>query len=338
VLKFKVLDDGKIYASYGVNVFRLNPDGTEDTGFDIGTGIGGSAGLFDFDVQNDKVVYGSMFNSYNGIPVNRLVRLNSDGSADSTFDIGSGPDSIVSMVKVLTSGEMIIGGSFLFFNGVAVPHGLVKLGVDGNIDASFIKNQESSALNGFYWFNTKVEQSDTILYIRCMNLFGLDQVIAVNVNGKTDSEFAMPMIVDKINDIILPDDSIKGLKRTKSTLSGDNNSYMFALGNFKYSGISFVMKLAMGNNTVTGDEDYDAGTDKVSLYPMPVNDKLCVSFSEPYVQANLDLFTLSGQHLFSASINSSYGEIDMNSIPAGLYLVKIMTDSGKIFNYKIVKK
>ena len=175
VPKFRVLDNGKIFTTCGVNVYRLNEDGTEDTDFGIGAGLGGSSSTaFDFDVQYDKVVYGSIFDHYNEIPVNKLVRLNTDGSVDQTFNTGSGPDGPVTMIKVLSSGEMIIGGNFLLFNGIAVPHGLVKLGVNGNVDNSFNKNQKSSVLNGFYWYNTKVEQSDTMLYIRCMNVFGLE--------------------------------------------------------------------------------------------------------------------------------------------------------------------
>ena len=77
VLKFRVLENGKIYAANDVNVYRLSEDGSEDTGFDIGTGIGGAQSAADFDVQDDKVIFGSMFNSFNGISVNKLVRLNS---------------------------------------------------------------------------------------------------------------------------------------------------------------------------------------------------------------------------------------------------------------------
>ncbi len=194
--------------------------------------------------------------------------MNSDGSVDTTFHIGSGPDGQVTMIKILASGEMIIGGKFNSFNGIAVPHSLVKLGVNGSVDNSFNQNQKLSALNGFYWQNTKVEQIDSTLYIRCMNIFGLNQVIAMNINGKVDSEFAMPMIVDKINDIIVPDEDSPTLKKTKSTFSGDQYSYMYTLGNFKYSGTSFIMKLAFEKKEeiVSGDEDKDAGTDNITFY------------------------------------------------------------------------
>ena len=80
-------------------------------------------------------------------------------------------------------------------------------------------------------------------------------MIAVNINGKINSEFTMPVTINKINDIIVPDAGSQQLKRTKSTFSEKSNTYMFmfALGNFKYGGnggTSFIMKLALANESL----------------------------------------------------------------------------------------
>lgn len=234
VLKFRVLENGKIFAANDVNVYRLNADGSEDPGFDIGTGIGGAQSSADFDVQDDRVIFGSMFDHFNGVPVNKLVRLNSDGSVDQAFNTGSGPDALVTTVKVLSSGEMIIGGFFNTFNGIGIPNGLIKLGPNGQFDNLFNENQKLSPLTGVTWLNTKVEQSDTMVYIKGMDVFGLETVIAINVNGKVNSEFDIPVTINRINDIIVPDTGALKVKKTKSTNSGESSSCMFALGNFKY--------------------------------------------------------------------------------------------------------
>jgi hypothetical protein len=282
-----------------------------------------------------------MFDQFNGIPVNKLVRLNSDGSLDQTFDIGTGPDNLVTTIKVLSSGEMIIGGSFTNFNGTEIPHGLVKLTADGSLDNAFNENQKSSALTGVYWFNTKVEQADTMLYIKGMDVYGLEIVIAVTINGKIDNEFTMPMTINRINDIIVPNAGSQQLKKTKSTSSDENNSYMFALGNFENEGdggISFIVKLALGNESLpTGVED-NAGVGSIRLYPMPVKDKLCISFSEPDIQADFGVYNLNGQQLYTSHMNSPYQEVDMKNFTSGVYVVKIVTASGKLSTYKIVKK
>jgi len=341
VLKFKVLSNDKIFAGNSNNVYRLNADGTEDTDFDIGTGIGGiQCTAYDFDIQDDKVIFGSMFDQFNGIPVNKLVRLNSDGSPDQTFDIGTGPDNLVTTIKVLSSGEMIIGGSFKNFNGTEIPHGLVKLTADGYLDNEFNENQKSSALTGVSWFNTKVEQSDTMLYIKGMDVYGLEIVIAVNINKMVNHEFTMPITVNLINDIIVSNDGAQQFKKTKSTSSDENNSYMFALGNFEYGGgvgTSFIMKLALGNESLPTQVD-NTDTENVRLYPMPVNDKLYISFSEPDIQADFSVYNLNGQQLYSSHINSPYEEVEMQNFASGVYVVKIATASGKISTYKIIKK
>ena len=39
---------------------------------------------------NGKIIVGGEFTLYNGTSINRIVRLNSDGSIDNTFNIGTG--------------------------------------------------------------------------------------------------------------------------------------------------------------------------------------------------------------------------------------------------------
>jgi len=150
----------------------------------------------------------------------------------------------------------------------------------------------------------------------------------------------MPMTVNLINDIIVSNDGAQQFKKTKSTSSDENNSYMFALGNFEYGGgvgTSFIMKLALGNESLPTQVD-NTDTENVRLYPMPVNDKLYISFSEPDIQADFSVYNLNGQQLYSSHINSPYEEVEMQNFASGVYVVKIATASGKISTYKIIKK
>ncbi len=237
VTKFRVLENGKIFAADGNNVYRLNADGTEDTDFNIGSGIGSTVSTaFDFDIQNDKVIFGSIFDNYNGTEVNKLMRLNTNASLDQTFDIGTGPDDLVSMIKVLISGEVLVGGYFKSFDGNEIPHGLVKLSANGAMDIAFNENQKNSPLGEVYWYNPKVEQSDSMLYIRAKNAIGVDTIIAVNINGSINTSFNMPLIINRINDIIVETERPQSEKKTKSIqpyLTAGH--HMFALGSFKQS-------------------------------------------------------------------------------------------------------
>jgi hypothetical protein len=47
-----------------------------------------------------------------------VARLNADGSIDSSFDPGSGPDGPVESLAIQSTGDLIIGGAFTSVNGV----------------------------------------------------------------------------------------------------------------------------------------------------------------------------------------------------------------------------
>lgn len=67
-------------------VAKLNPDGSLNTSFasNIGSGFNSSARCVA--VQSDgKIIIGGSFTSYNGVTRNRIARLNSDGTLDTSF-------------------------------------------------------------------------------------------------------------------------------------------------------------------------------------------------------------------------------------------------------------
>ena len=95
-------DDGKIPAAssftvlgqvYGASVVRINADGSLDTTFDAGTGVvddGGSVGTAYTltRLPGGQTVAGGAFVTFNGVNTAGLVRLNTDGSVDTTFNLG----------------------------------------------------------------------------------------------------------------------------------------------------------------------------------------------------------------------------------------------------------
>ena len=93
-------------------IARLFPDGTLDTGFNIGSGADAivEAVLLQAD---GKIVLGGRFSTFNGISYNRMVRLNADGSIDSGFSVGAGFDKNVYAIALQSDNKLIVGGSFL---------------------------------------------------------------------------------------------------------------------------------------------------------------------------------------------------------------------------------
>ena len=80
---------------------RLNNDGTEDTSFytNLGTGFNQVANsIYRISIQSDgKILVGGEFTTLNGITRNRLVRLNNDGTVDTSFytNLGTGFNALV---------------------------------------------------------------------------------------------------------------------------------------------------------------------------------------------------------------------------------------------------
>lgn len=120
-------------------IARLNVDGSLDTSFNVGAGLQGStnSGVYALALAADgKVIVGGNFTRANNVVHNFLVRLNANGSVDTSFDPGTGPDNFIAAVAVQTDGKVLIAGGFSSINGV--PRiALARLNSDGRLDTSF---------------------------------------------------------------------------------------------------------------------------------------------------------------------------------------------------------
>ncbi len=122
-------------------IARLNSDGTLDTTFNPGSGIGTSGVVVAaIALQADgKILIGGNFNSYNGTLRNKIARLNSNGSLDGTFNPGTGLSGSTDFVHALVSqpdGRILIGGYLSSYNGTALSH-LGRLNYNGSLETSF---------------------------------------------------------------------------------------------------------------------------------------------------------------------------------------------------------
>ena len=110
------------------------------TPLDFGTGFGFNGGLyevFSIAIQSDgKILVGGIFIDYNGTTQNYITRLNSDGSRDETFDIGTGFNSAVFSLAIQSDGKILVGGAFISYNGTT-QNRITRLNTDGSRDESF---------------------------------------------------------------------------------------------------------------------------------------------------------------------------------------------------------
>ena len=101
---------------------RFNVNGVVDATFAVGTGA--DEFVSSLAIQPDgKVVIGGGFTSVNGLPRSRITRLNGDGSVDATFNVGSGANDVVSVIRFQPAdGSLLVGGAFTVMNGTAQSH------------------------------------------------------------------------------------------------------------------------------------------------------------------------------------------------------------------------
>lgn len=202
---------------------RIHSDGTIDATFNTGSGFDNTVtaiGIY----PGGKIIAAGNFTSYNGISKNRIVRLNSDGSIDNSFNIGTGANDIVFAVAVQTDGKIVVAGRFSVFNGRS-NNKVIRLNADGTIDLSF--NVASGANSTI---NTCVIQSDgKILLGGSFNSFSgaaRSRIARLNPDGSLDAGFTSAAIInDNIETVSLQPDG-------KIIIGGNFTSYSGKAVNF----------------------------------------------------------------------------------------------------------
>jgi uncharacterized delta-60 repeat protein len=249
VTKIELQSDGKIlvggnftrYSGTTVNrIVRLNISGSIDDTFVIGTGFIGTE-VLDIAVQSDeKILVGGSLTSYNGTAINRIVRLNSNGTIDSSFPVNTGFNNTVRSIAIQHDGKILVGGDFTSYNGVSYNR-IVRLNSDGSVDDTFsIGTGFSSAV-----YDIQITSDGKILVggdFTSYNGVSYNRIVRLNSDGSRDISF---VISGGFNNRVR---SIKSL----------SNGYAYVCGSFtSYKGnvARYIVKI-----TDTGDVDYTFNT------------------------------------------------------------------------------
>jgi uncharacterized delta-60 repeat protein len=205
VTRIRFLPSGQILAAGGFtvadgvirqNFAKLNSDGSIDTSFEItvsSTDSFVSPIINEFLVQPDgKMIIAGAFNTVNSVPANRVARLNSDGTTDTTFAIGSGFDDIVTALALQSDGKVLVGGNFSSFNGTNKSL-IARLNSDGSLDTSFIASFSTFEINSMRQILPTVE-GKILVQGRFNRVNGEVRpwFVRLNSDGTTDNTFQTP--------------------------------------------------------------------------------------------------------------------------------------------------
>lgn len=128
-------------------IIAIKPDGSRDTSFDIGgTGLD-SWGRVIKPLANGQIMVGGWFQNYRGKNSNRIVRINSDGSPDNSFNAFYGDRTAIYSIVEQSNGQLITSGHSLNQEGLFTRE-VERLNMDGSFDPSWpgFTNEKTESL------------------------------------------------------------------------------------------------------------------------------------------------------------------------------------------------
>ena len=141
----KIFIGGELTFSFGSlsnAAFLFNSDGSQDSSFSFSPTAASSVSAIA--VQPDgKILLGGTFDRVNGVNRNRILRLNPDGTTDTSFILGNGSGTTflssgfqVTTINLQPDGKILVGGAQISA-GNLLSASLVRLNPDGSYDNSF---------------------------------------------------------------------------------------------------------------------------------------------------------------------------------------------------------
>jgi uncharacterized delta-60 repeat protein len=166
--------------------YRFTP-GALDNSFD--SAVGASNSVLTTALQaNGRIIIGGFFTSYDGTARNRIARVNTNGSVDTSFDPGTGVDGTVQATAVQTDGKIVVGGSFDTYNGTARTK-VARANTNGSLDTTF--NSSGTAADGTVY--AIALQADGKIIIgggfSFYNSIGRIRIARLNTDGSLDTTF-----------------------------------------------------------------------------------------------------------------------------------------------------
>ncbi len=154
---------------------------------------------------------------------------------DTTFDVGSGADSLVSCLAVLPDGRVLIGGQFRSINGFART-GIARLFADGSVDPAFNPNNGLGGIDGIVrCFSVQADGSILIGgYFSSINGIPRSRIARLKPDGSLEDTFVPGEIVGSVESLaVQPDgkviiggyfDRVAGVRRLNLARLNPNGS------------------------------------------------------------------------------------------------------------------
>jgi len=360
----KVLFIGKLPQNPNGILMRFNADFSTDLSFNLDASLT-SLTIKELNLQSDGKILVSCKGLVSGNNINRVVRLNSDGSIDTSFSLGQGSTNgsiaEIRSLEIQPNGRILVGGNFSTYNGIT-KNGVVRLNTDGTIDNTF----NMPPIDGFVRYVDAIAiQSDAKILV---GISGGARLHRLNTDGSIDSSFSNQISGGVIKTIALQADGkiISGgnffqgnyysllrynnngsLDTTFDTGSGFNGEVNSILieddgrilvgGNFtRYNGEKCNGVIRLNGTATLSTTQNEFESRYFTISPNPVSDVLNI-FKKEGVEINtVEIFNLLGQSIDKITDAEKTNVIDVSHLKSGTYILRINSDKG-ISNAKFIK-
>ena len=250
--KIYIGGDFTTYSGTSINrIAKLNNDGTLDTSFTVGTGFNNSVYEIKIDASNNVFVGGD-FTTYSGATRNRMVKLLSGGTIDTTFSIGTGFNGIVRSIEIDNNGKILVGGNFTTYTG-STNNYFIRLNTDGGKDTAM---NISTGFNNAVYTITKDSSNKYYLGGTFTTYTGTsyNRIIGLNDNGTVNTNFGIGTGFNStIESIVVDSSNNLYVGGWFSTYSGNSNVGIIKLLSTGFKDTSFTGTglFNVGNTDVT---------------------------------------------------------------------------------------
>jgi uncharacterized delta-60 repeat protein len=179
-------------------VIRINADGTLDETF-VAPSFSPFSNVLSVTIQpaDGKIVVGGVFSvEYDSKTYDNIVRLNTDGSVDDTFNSGftSLFSNYVNRVIAVSDGIIVYGALNNEYNGVTV-NTLTKLNTDGTLNTVFNDNFVALSLSYNFEDSADIEVlSNGKILITYTLYYGDSYILKINANGTEDETWTTDLV------------------------------------------------------------------------------------------------------------------------------------------------
>ena len=327
--KIRFLPDGSLLIgggfSYQINyfdfaAFKITPNGQFDSSFGtngyVYYNVSGFNSLGDITIQTDGKILltGSTFNPIQ-VPV---LRLNADGSLDSTFadnglslyDFTTSTQNCNS-IKQLADGKIIVGGSY----GTPSYENIFlrRLDENGLTDSSFANN--GLAIYNFGAFDILASLHMLVNGDMLMLGFSDDKILLVCVdsNGVLKTDFGH-------NGKFLIDIEPYELKQMFTCIQADGKILLAGLTKLTFYPYLGFVRLDL-SNTITNTPT--VSKNKLRVYPNPASDNLNIFLPDDVSNVTCILNDNLGREVVRQIMSSGQNSLDIQSLEKGIYWINL---------------